>query len=256
MKALVTGATSGIGLEMAYNLAERGIDLFLASRNDNKMKTIAEELSPKVKVDYFAIDLSKEKSASLLYETVLERGHEIDILINNSGYGLFGKNNDFSPVLLEEMVILNCVTLTTLSRLFGKDMATRGRGYIMNVASTAAYQPIPYFSAYSASKSFVMRFSKALHHELKREGVSVTCLNPGPTATNFFEMALSGEKFPLFKGKPMMSAKEVAEVGINAMFSRKTVVVAGLMNKVFSIILPLAPLVLVEKVLSRYVKRY
>jgi len=255
MIALITGATSGIGLELAYNLAERGIDLFLASRNENKMKSIVKELSRKVKVDYFAIDLSKEKSAILLYETVIGRGHEIDILINNSGYGLFGKNSDFSPALLEEMIILNCATLTTLSRLFGKDMAKRERGYIMNVASTAAYQPIPYFSAYSASKSFVMRFSKGLHHELKREGVSVTCLNPGPTATNFFEMALSGEKFPLFKGKPRMSAKEVAEIGINAMFKKKPVVVAGFFNKVFSIILPLAPLVLVERVLSRYIKR-
>lgn len=255
MKALVTGATSGIGLEIAYNLANRGINLFLASRSEEKMKKISDELSSLVEVDYLAIDLSREKSAKVLYDEVKKRNHKIDILINNSGYGLFGHNNSFDPDLIEEMIILNCGSLTTLSRLFGKDMQDRGGGYIMNVASTAAFQPIPYFSAYSATKSYVLRLSKALHYEFKNFGVSVTCLNPGPTETNFFDMALSGKKFPLFQGKPMMTAKEVADIGIEAMLERKPVITAGLTNKVFTKILPIIPLSIVEKFLSRIIKK-
>lgn len=254
MKALVTGASSGIGKEMAYILADRGINLVLASRNEEAMIKIANELRHIVSVDYFKIDLSKEKSAFKLYDYAYSKGHEIDILINNAGFGLFGDNNSFEPNKIEEMIILNSATLTTLCRLFGNDMVSKNRGYILNVASTASFQPIPYFSAYSASKAFVRNFSKALHHELKNFSVGVTCLNPGPTATNFFEVALSGNHFDFFKGKPMLSAKEVAEIGIEAMFDRKVEVTSGITNKIFSVILPLIPLAIVESVLKRYVK--
>ncbi|MBX3043303.1 MAG: SDR family oxidoreductase [Candidatus Kapabacteria bacterium] len=254
MRALITGATSGIGYDMALQLAEQGINLVLASRNEDKMIGLKNELSSKVEVDYFVSDLSKEKSAKKLYNEVCSKYPEIDILINNSGYGLFGKNNDFDPDMLEEMIILNAASLTSLSRLFGNDMSKRGKGYILNVASTAAFQPIPYFAAYSASKTYVRNFSKSLHHELKNNGVSVTCLHPGPTSTNFFEVALKGEKFKLFEGKPMMTSKEVARIGINAMFERRVTVTSGISNQLISFFLPLIPLAIVERVLRNYIK--
>jgi short-subunit dehydrogenase len=175
-------------------------------------------------------------------------------LVNNSGFGLFGKNSELAHEMIEKMIILNAVSTTSLCRLYGNEMAKNGLGYILNVASTAAYQPIPYFAAYSASKSYLMNFSKALHHELKHSNVKVTCLNPGPTETNFFEIALNGKKFPAFNLKPMMSAKEVAQVGIDAMFDGKTVVVAGTLNYIFSKILPFIPLTIVERFLTIFAK--
>jgi uncharacterized protein len=254
MKALITGASSGIGKEIAYNLANRGIDLVLASRNIIVLEQIADELRLFVKVEIFQADLSIEKSAFHLYHNVINCGHQVDILVNNAGFGLFGKNNELDVNQLEKMIILNSASLTSLCSLFGKDMEARGFGYILNVASTAAFQPIPYFAAYSASKAYVKSFSKALHYELINKGVSVTCLNPGPTETNFFEVALNGEKFKLFQGKPMMTAKQVAAVGIEAMFDKKTEITAGFTNKIFSKILPIIPLKIVEKVISIYTK--
>jgi short-subunit dehydrogenase len=255
MNALITGATSGIGKEIAYLLGKQGINLILASRNVEKMKSLVQELSKSVKVDFFEIDLSKQNSAQKLYDLVKEKGLQVDILVNNSGYGLYGRNSDQDINMLEQMIILNAASLTSLCRLFSSDMILNKSGYILNVASTAAFQPIPYFAAYSASKSYVMNFSKAIHHELKNSGVGVTCLNPGPTETNFFEVALSGNRFELFKGKPMMSAKEVAEIGIKAMFNKKTVVTAGLFNVIFSKITHFVPLSLIEFVLRKYVKQ-
>ncbi len=254
MKALITGASSGIGKEIAYNLASRGIDLVLASRNVEALKKISIDLEHLVKVDVFKSDLSAEKSAFRLYDDISKRGHQIDILVNNAGFGLFGKNNVFSETLLEEMVTLNAVSLSSLCRNFGKDMETRGFGYILNVASTAAFQPIPYFSVYAATKSFVRNYSKGLHYELKNKGVSVTCLNPGPTDTNFFNVALNGERFSLFQNKPMTTAKEVASIGIEAMFDKKVEITAGIMNKIFVKMLPLIPLNIVEKYISKYIK--
>lgn len=254
MKALITGASSGIGREIAYNLASRGIDLVLASRNIEALKKIALDLEHLVKVEVFQSDLSADKSAFRLYEDISKSGHQIDILVNNAGFGLFGKNNSFSETLLDEMVMLNAVSLSSLCRIFGKDMENRGFGYILNVASTAAFQPIPYFSTYAATKSFVRNYSKGLHYELKNKGVSVTCLNPGPTDTNFFNVALNGERFALFQNKPMTTAKEVASIGIEAMFDKKIEITAGLMNKIFAKTLPLIPLSIVGKFISKYIQ--
>ncbi len=245
MKALITGATSGIGKEIAINLSKKGIDLVLASRNLQKMNDIKNELSKYVNVDIFEVDLSIAGTAAKLYRDVSDAGHIIDILVNNAGFGLFGRTDEFDHNLLEEMLVLNSVSLTTLCRLFAKDMIDRQNGFILNVSSTAAFQPIPFFGAYSASKSYVLNFSKALHHELKHYGVVVTSLHPGPTDTNFFEVALSGKRFPAFKGKPMMTAAEVAETGINAMFERRSVVIAGVTNIIFRRILPIIPLSIV-----------
>ncbi len=252
MKALITGASSGIGKEIALNLAERGIDLVLVGRNSERMYELEKRINGKVDVDIIQIDLSIIGSADELHRTIIEQGHLIDILVNNAGFGLFGKNNDFKTEMLEKMLVLNMITPTMLCRLFSVEMAQRGMGYILNVASTASFQPIPYFSSYAASKSYLRSFSKSLHYELKNKGVIVTCLSPGPTDTNFFEVALSGERFPLFKGKPLMSPHQVAEIGINALFNKKASVTAGMFNKIFRFILPAIPLSIVEKVLSRY----
>lgn len=255
MNVLITGATSGIGEEFAKLLSPKGYNLILASRNLEKMKFLANELSSSSqRIECIEIDLSIENSAQKLYNIIQEKGLKIDILINNSGYGLFGTfaNQDINK--LEKMIILNSATVTSLCRFFSQDMIKNRNGYILNIASTAAFQPIPYFAAYSASKSYIVNFSKAIHYELKKFGVSVTCLCPGPTETNFFETAMAGKRFELFVGKPMMKANIVARIGINAMFRKRKIVVSGLSNKIFTKILPLIPLSIVEFVLKRYVK--
>jgi uncharacterized protein len=249
-KALITGATSGIGYEMAKILAGKGYDLILASRNMDKMEEIAKELSRLSNVFYYESDLSEQSSAQNLYDRISGDSHEVEILINNSGFGMFGPHVDGSADRFEKMTTLNITSLTVLCNLFGQNMVQKRKGYILNVASTAAYQPLPYFAAYSASKSYVRNFSRALHYELARHNVSVTCLSPGPTKTNFFDVA-EVKEHNIFSNEALyMTALQVAEIGINAMFEGKPTIVAGNLNKLSSLIGPFTPLSLMEKFIN------
>jgi short-subunit dehydrogenase len=251
--ALITGATSGIGFEIAKNLANRGINLVLASRNMEMMNSIKTDFGTNIKIDICEINLTEINSPQILFDFCMNNSLEIDILVNNSGFGLFGKFDKMDYQQVSDLIKLNIHALTMLTYLFSKEMAKRKKGYILNVASTAAFQPIPYFEVYSASKSFVRNFSKALHYELKENGVIVTCLNPGPTKTNFFKVAMQGSTKSIFGKKPSMGADKVAEIGIEAMFSGKLDITAGWLNKLSSVFLPLVPLSIVQKYLEKFV---
>ncbi len=252
--ALITGASSGIGKEIAYILAIKGYNLILASRKEDELNKIKNDLDNKVDVIVIPIDLSETGSGFTLFNKVNDLNLNIEFLVNNAGFGLFGRSIEFDTSLVEQMCVLNMVTLTTLSNLFGKMMTKSGKGYILNVASTASYQPIPYFAAYSASKSYVLSFSKSLHQELKEFGVTVTCLSPGPTKTNFFEVALVGASKSFFSGKPTMNAEEVAEIGVNACFEGRSSIIAGGFNNIGAVITKMIPLKLMQLVLKNYVK--
>ncbi len=252
-KALITGASSGIGKEFAFLLGSRGYDLVLVSRNKEKLSLIAEEIEKSygVSADIIKKDLSEQGSAFELYEAL--KGERIDILINNAGFGKYGEFLKFSPEDYLKMVNLNVLTVTLLTRLFGEDMAKTGRGKILNVSSTAAFQPLPHFAVYAATKAYVLTLSEALHCELKRKGVTVTTLCPGPTKTNFGKTAEThGTK--MFNPAGLADPKVVAEQGLEALFEGKPLVITGAQNRVVAFLAKTLPFSVVLKISSYFVK--
>ena len=231
--ALITGATSGIGYDFADIFADKGYDLFLASRNREKLDNIKERFEKKydISVETTPLDLSKMGSAQRLYQETLHRNTEINVLINNAGIGFPGEHVDLEISKVQSMIHLNITTLTELCAFFGKDMKKRRKGYILNVASNAAYQPVPYLAAYSATKSYVLNFSEALAKEMEDYQVVVTCLSPGPTNTSFFDNADIGEKKKgYWANSARMKSRDVALIGVDALFSKKLSVISGAKN--------------------------
>jgi uncharacterized protein len=188
--ALITGASSGIGAAYAKEFAARGADLVLVARGEEVMQRLAAEIRSQYscKVEVIAADLGVPGAA----DQVAARVAEVDVLINNAGFGLHGDLVTADPARLTAMMQLNCVTLVDLTRRFLPGMVARGRGVVVNVASTAAYQPVPHLAVYAATKAFVLSFTEALHAEAKAAGVRVVAISPGATETQFFEVA--GEK--------------------------------------------------------------
>lgn len=221
MKVLITGASSGIGLEMAKILSKReDVELFLVARDKKKLQAIGKELGARTIV----ADLAEPDSAYMIH-TRLKR---VDILINNAGFGdaTAFASEDYRK--LADMMHVNMNSLTLLTRLYLPGMIERGKGKIMNVASTAAFAPGPFMAVYYATKAYVVSFSEALSVELEGTGVSVTTLCPGATKTNFAQRAHASKS--LFKGN-IPSAREVARFGLKAMFAGKGLVVHGGKNK-------------------------
>ncbi len=255
--ALITGASSGIGLEMARILAERGYDLIVVSRNATRLETLAETLRSEtgVTVHSYATDLAKAGSARRVFDHTQERGLEIDTLINNAGVGLFGEHLSVDLDASQAMLQLNVVSLCELCGLYGQAMRARGHGRILNIASTAAYQPTPYFAAYGASKSFVLNFSEALAKELEKEGVTVSCLSPGPTDTGFFNaMDERGIHNGHFDKGGRHDARRVAEMGIDIMLAGKLSKIVGTVNALRSFSGRLAPRSVVASISKRLMK--
>lgn len=232
--ALVTGASSGIGLELANLLAADSCNLVLVGRNRARL----EELASKLQAEHHITarceprDLSEPHAAMGLWTELAITGITIDILVNNAGAGVYGNVEDEDPEALERMLQLNVVTLTSLTRLALPGMQTRGWGRILNVGSVVGYQPAgPRMAAYYASKAYVLSFSKGLARELKGTGVSVTALCPGPTKSSFEERSGAGRTI-LYKFVPKMTAAAVARAGCEGMKRQSTVVIPGLLSKI------------------------
>lgn len=232
-RVLVTGASSGIGRDFALIFAEKGYDLCLVARNQSKLSEIRTEIEEefKVSVEIMSIDLSNNNSAQELFDSVCSKNMTIDILVNNAGFGTQGEHTDIELSKINQMIGLNITTLSNLCSLFGSEMKKNKGGYILNVASTGAYGPMPYFAAYGASKSYVLNFSEALAKELDDYNIVVTCLSPGVTKTNFYNAAGVGDKSKgVWSNKTRMDSRRVAECGVKALFSKKLSVIPGAMN--------------------------
>lgn len=231
--ALITGASSGLGVEFARALAARRINLVLAARREQPMQQLAVQLAQQFGVETLveAIDLSLPDSAAALQRRLDTRGIEPDILVNNAGFGLNSTFVDHDPERLLAMLQLDVVTLTELTHLVGKRMAARGGGHILLVASLSAYQPTPILAAYGAAKAFVLSFGEALHVELAPK-VGVTVLSPGLMQTEFNDV--SGYKMPASLKATMLAPAQVAKIGLDALFAGKPSVIAGRLNGIMA----------------------
>lgn len=223
MKALVTGASSGIGLEIAKYLDSLGYEIILVSREKEKLESVAKTLTHKPKI--IVMDLSQVEDIKSLY--VLVKNDDIDILVNNAGFGLCGTfmETDLSKEL--NMIDLNIKAVHILTKLFLKDMKKKNKGYILNVSSSAAFQSGPLMATYYSTKSYVYRLTEAIWYELKKEksNVKISCLCPGPVDTNFFNVAKV--KFSM---KPL-KADYVAKYAIDKMLNGKLIIIPGFKMK-------------------------
>jgi short-subunit dehydrogenase len=247
--ALITGASNGIGLELARVHASKGGDLVLIARNKSKLDELKTELETQFKISVYTIgkDLSMTNAAQEIYDETNKQNIEIVYLINNAGFGDFGMftETDWSKEL--QMINLNITTLTHFTKLYLKDMVKRRSGKIMNVASVAAFQPGPTAAVYCATKAFVLSFSEAISNEVSDKGITITSLCPGPTETGF-KAAAAMEESNLFKGKKLPSAKVVAAYGYSSMLKGKTVAIHGMMNTIGANFSRFVPRALVLKI--------
>lgn len=233
LTALITGGSGGIGLELARQFAAHGHDLVLTARNRDTLEAVAGTIEGKhgVKVTVIADDLTDPDAPQRLFDAVAAENIDIHFLVNNAGFGLGGEFVDTDVRRELEMVQVNIVALIQLAKMYLPAMIKRRSGHILNLASTAAFQPGPLMSVYYASKAFVLSFSEALDEELRNSGVSVTCLCPGATATNFAETAGVGNS-KLFTAIGGTTAEQVAEYGYEAMIRGERVAVVGTRNKI------------------------
>jgi len=231
--ALVTGASGGIGEDLARLIAAGGRDLVLLARSAAKLQTLADELSRahKITATVLAMDLSEPGAADEVARTLAERRINIDMLVNNAGFGTFGEFARENPQEQLRMLQLNIVALTMLTRFLLPGMIERRRGRILNVASTAAFQPGPRMAVYYASKAYVVSLSLALTEETADTGVTVTCLCPGPTRTGFQERAQM-DKSRLFRVTSVMRSADVARAGYDAMMAGRALAIPGVANKI------------------------
>lgn len=232
--ALITGSTSGIGKALVDLFADKGISLVLVDKDTDKLEAQKNALAKNdITVHAIVTDLGETGAAKNLYNKVKKLNITVDILVNNAGFGIYGKyiENDFDRET--ELAQVNMITLMQLTHLFGKDMANRGGGDIINIASIASFQAGPYMATYYASKAFVRSFSEALHEELKPNGVNVLAICPGPTDTNF-EKTAGLEKSYMFKKLKVDSARHVANEIYNAMKKKKAVHVVSGYNRLIT----------------------
>ncbi len=230
--ALITGASSGIGYELTKLFASDGYNLVLVARNQGQLMQIADELKEKygVSVKVISKDLSAASASEEIFRELQQESIEIDALVNNAGFATYGLFSETDLAAELRMMQVNMVTLTHLTKLLLSGMLQRRRGKILNVASTAAFQPGPLMAVYYATKAYVLLFSEALADELRGTGVNVTALCPGPTESGFQKSA-NMEDSKLFSGE-VMDAQTVARIAYRGLMTNKTVVIPGLRNKI------------------------
>jgi len=252
--ALITGGSKGIGKAIAENLAGKKYNILLVARSENLLKENAAELEKKfgVKTDYLVTDISSTDSAKKIADWCSEKKYDVSVLVNNAGYGLGGA---FAALSLQDqmnMMHLNMDSLVQLTYLMIPVLKkSPGKSYILNVASTAAHQAVPFLGVYSATKAFVLSFSRAIYHELKSENISVTCLCPGPTDTYFMERAgMTGMKKAMKQAQRFnMTAAAVATIAVNGMLSGKLEIIPGGSNKAGAFFSRTLPKKLIENTL-------
>jgi short-subunit dehydrogenase len=237
----VTGASSGLGTDFARELAARGCRLVLVARREDRLRALAEELrtahGTETRIE--TVDLADGSAREALAARLASAGLEVDVLVNNAGFGVYGEFLSIPWERERRMIELDVAAVVHLTKLFGAGMVGRGRGWILQVASIGAYQPSPTYASYSAAKAFVLSFGEALAFELRRTGVTVTVVSPGVTATEFLQV--SGQQASLYQRLAMMKSPDVARAGVAAMLRGRSSVVPGLVNKVPAFLMRLTP---------------
>ena len=256
--ALITGASSGIGQEFAKLLHAEGYKLVLVARNRSRLEEFAKQLDPEGKAGIRIVpkDLSAISAAAELGAELSTVGVEIDLLVNNAGFGMWGPFVEMAAEREIEMVQLNVVSVTTLTKEFLPGMVKRGRGGVLNVASTAAFQPGPLMAVYYASKAYVLSFSEALANEVKGTGVHVTALCPGPVETGFQKAAKMEDSKLVASGQvKMMDARTVAVAGYRGLLAGKAIVIPGFQNRLMANSIRFLPRGLVTTVVRKAQER-
>jgi hypothetical protein len=241
-RALVTGASSGIGREIARQLAAAGCALVIAARRQDRLEELASELRTAhgVEVTPVAVDLAEPGAPERLYAAATANAAELDILVNNAGFGVLRRFDDLPAEITGNMVTVNVSVVVALCHRFVADAASRDRrSYILNIGSTASFQPVPHFATYAATKHFVLAFSESLAAELSATPVSVTCLCPGGTWTEFFDT--SEQELGRLARLSMLDADQVARIGLRAMLRGRRSIVSGGMNKLAAWLIRFVP---------------
>lgn len=245
--ALITGASAGIGAEFAARLASRGYDLILVARRRERLDEIAgnARAAHGVRAEVVDVDLALAGSIDAIVARVAGLGLTVDLLVNNAGFGTHGRFETTSPERERDEIAVNVSALVALTHAYVPGMLERGRGGVINVASTAAFQPVPYMAVYGATKAFVRSFSEALHEEVRGRGVRVLALCPGPTATEFFDhgvAAIAG---------PIRTSRDVVNTALSAYAAGKATVIDGASNKIVTALSALLPRSWVTRIAAR-----
>lgn len=254
--ALITGASSGIGLELAKIHASKGGDLVIVARNKTKLEDLKTELENKYNIAVLVIekDLAIPNAAIKVFNETEEKEIQIDFLINNAGFGLYGKFESTDWLAENNMIQVNITALTQFTKLYLPGMIARKTGKIMNVASTAAFVPGPTMAVYCATKPYVLSFSEALNNEVSKYGISITALCPGATASGF-SLAANADKSALFSKSKLATSEDVALFGYDAMLKGKQVVIHGFLNKFLAFIVRFTPRSLVVKISRKVIDK-
>ncbi|HEY2347374.1 MAG TPA: SDR family oxidoreductase [Puia sp.] len=251
--ALITGASKGIGKCIAEQLAARGYDLLLIARSADLLEQVSNEisLSSNKNCQWLTVDLSKNGAAEAIFEWCNNNRFDVSVLVNNAGYGLSGSFEKYTVEEHSDMLMVNIISVTKLIRLFLPSFLKQPAAYILNIGSSASYQAVPLLSAYAASKAYVLNFSRGLFQELKKTNVSVTCVCPGPTDTNFVNRANIGAKGQKAADRFNMSPQIVARIAVDSLFRRKPEVITGGLNKLSAFFAWLLPKSTVEGIAKK-----
>jgi uncharacterized protein len=255
--AIITGASKGIGKAIAIELAKQKYNLILVARSENLILDLSQEITAKysVSVKCIALDLSLDNAAEQLFDFVSSGAFPVSVLVNNAGYGLWGSFEKLSLESQLNMLRLNNDSLVSITYKLLPILKKSDKAYVLNISSTTAYQAIPYMSVYAASKAFVLSFSRGLAAELSGSNVSVTCVSPGATDTNFMERAgVNKPRILNTANQVSMTAEEVAKLSVQALFNQKTEFIPGLFNKFHAIANNFLPKKLVEKIAANIYK--
>lgn len=247
--ALITGASKGIGKAIAEELASRQVNLLLVARDAVLLEKLSGTLKQQYRIEvyFIALDLSVPGAASTLYSWIETNLFHVDILVNNAGYGLSGPFTDYTIEEHKAMMQVNMTVPVELTSMLLPQLQKNQPSYILNIASSAAYQSVPGLTTYAASKSFLLSFSRGLRYELRNKGVSVTAVSPGSTDTGFAARAKVGKKGLKAAEKVNMTPKAVAAIAVKAMYAKKAEVITGLINQLGAFLVWLFPKKLAEK---------